>query len=422
MGISRPEDNKKKQLILFVGVIVGLVAVLVFGLWLSDPNKGEKSVVEKAREEEKVFVKNFGSKPQVSSKDLWVAKSEERLKNQSDKSKALESRSDRLEGEVAALKTLIKKMQDEEGERIAAPASGVEGNTALPPGPRNVGPDQAGVIFPPSPMQGDKGISQDKIVNTMVPPTPGSEKGQANGTMFHLSLSDEGEDGEDETPKNAEHFIPAGSFSTAIMLAGVDAPTGGLAQTNPSPVLFRLKEDARLPNFWRSEIQDCHVIGEAVGNMSSERAEIRLNKMSCVLSTGEVIEKKVKGWVTGEDGKAGVRGKVISKQGRLIAMSAFAGIFGGIGESVSQQNQIVQSTALGTVTTIDPKQALESGLATGFADSMQSIQQYYMERANETYPVIEVSAKRVVELVLSEGIDLGDVTINNNTRSAYNQY
>ncbi|MFX3849709.1 TraB/VirB10 family protein, partial [Streptococcus suis] len=85
------------------------------------------------------------------------------------------------------------------------------------------------------------------------------------------------------------------------------------------------------------------VTGAAHGDISSERAHIRLENMTCVLVSGEVIEEPIKGYVAGEDGKAGLRGRLVSKQGSLIAKSLLAGVASGIGSSISQQYQQVST-------------------------------------------------------------------------------
>lgn len=46
-----------------------------------------------------------------------------------------------------------------------------------------------------------------------------------------------------------------------------------------------------------------------------------------------VIEAKLDSYAVGEDGKAGVRGRVVSKQGQIIAKSLMAGFLGGVSEA-----------------------------------------------------------------------------------------
>ena len=91
------------------------------------------------------------------------------------------------------------------------------------------------------------------------------------------------------------------------MLAWV--PVLALAQRNPQPVLLRLMDNAVLPNQFRSKVKECFVVGAGYGDVSSERAYIRTESLSCITREGTAIDVPVKGYVAGEDGKAGMRGR-----------------------------------------------------------------------------------------------------------------
>jgi len=208
-------------------------------------------------------------------------------------------------------------------------------------------------------------------------------------------------------------FLPAGAFAKAVLLSGLDAPTGGLAKTNPQPVLLRLLDHGTLPNRFRSRVRECFVTAAGFGDLASERAYLRLEKLSCVLRDGTVLEVALKGFVAGEDGKAGLRGRVVSKQGQMIARSLVAGVAGGISSGIAQSFTSISTSALGNVQSIDPGNIAQYGVANGFGSALDRIAQWYLERANEVYPVLEVGAGRVVEVVLNEGLELGVDLLNN---------
>ena len=212
--------------------------------------------------------------------------------------------------------------------------------------------------------------------------------------------------------KNVKTYVPAGAFGRVTLLSGVDAPTGGLADSNPMPVLMKVRDKGTLANYFKTDLKECTVIGAAKGNLSSERVEIRLETITCILANGNVIEEPIKGYVAGEDGKAGFRGKVISKQGSIIAKAAMAGVAGGMGRAVQQQYQTVSSSALGTVTSIDPNKVFQSGAAQGFGNAMDKIAEFYISRANETYPIVELASERQGDLVLTAGVDFKIPHIN----------
>ena len=229
---------------------------------------------------------------------------------------------------------------------------------------------------------------------------PGSSTGAAAAPRHHV-----------------RHYLPAGSFARAVLLSGLDAPTGGVANTNPHPVLLKLSQNGTLPNRFRSRVKECFVTAAGYGDISSERAYLRLERLSCVLKTGEVVEAQVKGYVSGEDGKTGLRGRLVSKQGQIIAKSLLVGIAGGIGTGLAQSVTTRSTSALGAVQTVDPEKLLQYGLSQGASSALDKVADWYLQRANETYPIIEVDAGRKVDVILTEGVDLGADIVPQENRS-----
>jgi conjugal transfer pilus assembly protein TraB len=96
---------------------------------------------------------------------------------------------------------------------------------------------------------------------------------------------------------SAKDYVPSGTFVRALLLGGIDAPTGGQAQEDPYPVLLEVTDFAKLPNSFEYDFRRCRVIGSGYGDISSERAIIRLEKMSCVTEDELVFETRIKGFV-----------------------------------------------------------------------------------------------------------------------------
>lgn len=214
--------------------------------------------------------------------------------------------------------------------------------------------------------------------------------------------------------KNVErNFLPVG-FVRAELIGGLDAATGGQAQNDPQPVLFHLEDDAILPNGWRSKIRNCFVIGAGIGDLSSERAFIRLVTLSCVLHNGQAIEAKVVGSAFGEDGKNGLRGRLISKQGAVLANAAMASIASGIGKGFGNQGQTIAVSPLGTTTqqSKDADVVLRNSLAQGVGSAMDRLAQYWIDRADKMFPVIEVDASRKADLLFTKGVQLEGIPGN----------
>ena len=101
-------------------------------------------------------------------------------------------------------------------------------------------------------------------------------------------------------------------MARSVLLTGVDAPVGG----KPFPVLLALKEAFASPNSYQVPLKGCFALGKAEGNASSERADIQIVRMSCVLPDGKAFEQEITGYLVGEDGKQGIPGKLVDKEGQ----------------------------------------------------------------------------------------------------------
>ena len=149
---------------------------------------------------------------------------------------------------------------------------------------------------------------------------------------------------------------PGRSFSAAWM-----HPPAARRSAIPQPVLLRLADNAILPNQFRARVKECFIVGAGYGDVSSERAYIRTESLSCVTRDGTAIDVPVKGYVAGEDGKAGMRGRLVSKQGQILANALLAGVASGIGHAFTQSSTTLSVSPLGTTSTVDPGKQLEAG-------------------------------------------------------------
>lgn len=197
-------------------------------------------------------------------------------------------------------------------------------------------------------------------------------------------------------------FIPAGSFVRVAMLNGVDAPTGGQAQSNPLPMAFQVLDTANLANKYRLDIKDCRFIAAAWGDLSSERTFGRTESLTCIIN-GDTVEMAVKGTVIGEDGKAGMRGRLVTKQGQLLANALFAGALSGIGKAFQQSATTQSIGGAGVTQTIDPGQVGTAAIGGGVGGASTMLATYYLKAADKLFPVIETDGGRVVEILVTKG-------------------
>lgn len=226
-----------------------------------------------------------------------------------------------------------------------------------------------------------------------------------------------------------KEYLPAGSYAKAEIIEAVDASTGISAQSDPRPVLFRIKSDASSAQDDKKRItvaiKGCTVTGAASGDISSERVFVRLLKMSCK-KDDKVIETNVEGHAADSDGKAGIAGRVVSREGDLVTKSFLAGAVSGVGRGASQKfypsvNLTSGFTANNNMTS---KDIAGLGLSEGISQSSENIANFFLERAKQYEPVVSISAGKMVELVFISGVYLDGRIIPQNqpeTNSNNNQ-
>ena len=173
---------------------------------------------------------------------------------------------------------------------------------------------------------------------------------------------------------------------------------------NRKATLIRLSDTSILPNRYRADYRECFVVGAGYGDISSERAYLRTETLSCVRSDGTAMEVKIQGSIYGEDGHLGVRGRLVTKQGQMLANALMAGIVSGIGQGISTANTTYSTSALGQVATTSGSDAYKAGVGSGVGRALDRLAQYYIKLAEQTFPVIEVDAGREIDVVITHGV------------------
>lgn len=202
-------------------------------------------------------------------------------------------------------------------------------------------------------------------------------------------------------------FIPATSFVAGTLLNGLDAPTGGQGQSNPLPIVLHVNNLANLPNNRKANIKDCRFLGAAWGDLSSERMMARIESLSCIIN-GVSYEMPAKGYIIGEDGKSGMRGRLVSKKGKSIGLSFLAGVVGATGSAVQQSAGSTTSLGGLTSTRIDGGEVARAGLGGGVGKAGSALSDYYVRQAEMLFDVIEIDAGRRPEVLVTSSIQFPD--------------
>ncbi|WP_414039366.1 TraB/VirB10 family protein [Acidithiobacillus sp. M4-SHS-6] len=200
-------------------------------------------------------------------------------------------------------------------------------------------------------------------------------------------------------------YIPAGSFFPAVLLTGIEANTASSAQGNPEPVLMRIQRSAILPNGGKYRLSGCFVLGSATGSISARRADIRLTQLSCINKAHQmVLEAPIKGYAVDSDGKFGLRGTLVEREGSILEKSLLAGFASGLGSAMQGGMGTSYSGSFGTGQYFSGEgSALGSGMLGGVGNAMNQLAQFYLNQAKNIFPVIEVPPGRKITLVLVKG-------------------
>lgn len=398
---------KRRQYLLLGAVAAAIVAAALLSASLT----GSQDSGERPTKPKSTNILAPGS--QVDPRDAWRGQADAQLKTIEQRSREFSQRSSELEGQNKEMMERLRKLESRgltplPPPPVAAPAARPEFGPDLPGSEVAGGPQRLPPPPPPRPVTGAGPMSP-------AAPAPAGAPASPSG-IVSIALSDgaapkAGQPAADASKagvpvRDTRRYIPSGAFTRAILLGGLDAPTGGQAQRNPQPVLLRLVDNAVLPNHFRARIKECFVVGAGYGDVSAERAYIRTESLSCVMRDGTAIDVNVKGYVAGEDGKAGMRGTLVSKQGQILANALLAGIASGIGHAFQQNATTLSVSPLGTTGTVNPGQQFEAGFGTGVGRAMDRLAQYYINLAERVFPVVEIAAGRTVDVVLTQGIAL----------------
>jgi len=214
---------------------------------------------------------------------------------------------------------------------------------------------------------------------------------------------------------NPDNYVPSGTFVRAVVLGGADADASVNGQSkNNGVMLFKLLQPGTLPNGAHSHLQGCFVTASSYGDISSERAYVILDKLSCVLPDRPIIDKVVTGWAF-FGGKVGIKGQPLMRDNKVMQWAGISGALSGVA-SAAQYAQSVQSFgALGAASIVPSPNIGPYAAYGGASKAADVLSNYYVKRAEQYHPVIQVGSGNLVTIVFKDGFYLEpDVDKNRN--------
>ena len=230
-----------------------------------------------------------------------------------------------------------------------------------------------------------------------------------------------------DIPKSAKNYIPEGTYFTGHLLGGIAVSTGlNTPDENATPVSIKLigrfergkKETTNLSPLNKLQLENCRIMGSSYGDLSSERAIIRLEKLICE-QDGTYITSKIAGQIFGSDGLNGIKGTVIATNAKHIKNAAIGGLISGISSSAKGQDGSSMS-ASGIISTKSKgaKNLLSDGALTGASNAGDKIADYYLRQAESMSPVLTVPSGVRVNAQITKGFFVGEVSTHSKIKTA----
>lgn len=403
--VEKFEKNKKKQLLLSVTAFVGAVTIIIIGSTLLSSNKhNDKKEIElpnvkyidSVKIEKDAFKETYGN-------ELTILKKKQ---DQSDKM-------------ITELKRTLedgkkKEIDNRQKDNQSTPFLGGKNeilngmDIKIPP----LEEVEKSIINAKNDEKNYKETQiETKVENDLLIVDSSSNKDSEKDLANEVSKEKEKNE---KAKKEIKFTIPAGSFVKSILLNGLDAPTSGNAKEEPHPVVLRILDNAILPNRFKADIKECAVVAGGYGELSSDRAIIRAETLSCVGKDGSIYESEGNsiGFITGEDGKIGLSGRVVSKQGAILARTMAAGFIEGMGQVFKESSQTINTTGMGTTSTLDPNKATQIGIYGGVGEGAKKLSDYYLKLNDQMHPVVEINIGRKCDIIFIKQVVLKKIESN----------
>jgi len=375
------KDKLEKRKRLVVGTILGLLGISVAGSMLM----GLYSLIKTSQAQKETVKRQIQEESKVIPKEDWKLIVETRINDLENKLSSIEKTLQEINKKLQERNYKTQKTVDSKEKTTHVPEKEV-----LPPIKIKLDeiPKPSRAEVPPPIELNRKNYSQRKEPPQFEEFVQEDKKGV--------------EKKKEEKEKQVSIYIPMG-FSKALLLNGVDAPTLAYGRQNPHPVLMLLLDKTILANNKKLDLKGCFVMGTAFGELSSERAYIKLSRISCIDEKGKIYQKKIDGVVIDADGKTGLKGRLVSKFGSVLAKQFMAGILEGISRILQASYTTVQISPIGTTSTINPEDITKVSIASGFGSAARKLADFYISLAKEYFPVIEVQAGRRVTVFFYGG-------------------
>lgn len=409
----------RQRVFVFVG---GAFAILIFVgvmIVISPPTSSPKKTQNPS--EKRHVLKFEGPASRAPREEVWARRMESEAAAIKEEKKALEGKLEVMSKEVSVLKDLIEKSLSMDPYTDAD----IEKEGAVPtkptPSSRQMSSEDVDPTLPTIKAETFPLVSADESSGTRISHgrgemansyDPYQERGVPED-FKHIAVLKRKHTKQDA--QIVEGHIPGGSRVKGVMLSGLAVNTSTNSQSDPHPVIIRLRDDFKIPRGFSAPLKNAVVIGKCHGERSSERAFCILETISYMEPSGEFVEEKIEGWVFAEDGRYGIKGEIIDRADALLRDSFLAGLASGMSSffQSSTTSSVFPVSPFGQTNALKTPDMLKAGTANGVGQAMDRLAKYYIDTAEKMSPVLLINPGRRVDIVLKTKFDM--------RKSAYRQ-
>lgn len=172
-----------------------------------------------------------------------------------------------------------------------------------------------------NPQKPNNGVNSNEVpsfnLNTKKDDYEYVEIGQGSSSININTLEKKEED------KQIKEFYLSGGFAVATLLTGGNFNTLSDGEKDTIPVTLSIDSKLKAPNNEEMDLRECFVRGAGKADFTSQTAEVTLTNIQCNLldSKGNhyKISQNIVGWLWDENGEYGAKGRLITKEGEIIA-------------------------------------------------------------------------------------------------------
>jgi conjugal transfer pilus assembly protein TraB len=399
-GVAAPKNSTKRWIVIGSCLAIAGIAASSFFSSPPAPPPAKKKPTEL-----------LDTTPKDLDQRSWQANSQSDIKRLQDRLNNLETENKRLSTQVSTMSDASKAQTTPATPQVPGmvPPPNQPGATptgtypaSIPPPPKvlePVTPPKSDLALPPADLQ--SAPSQEPQVFKPEKKTAGAVGATVNGVVDGVKATVQYR----KNPNSG--LLVAGAFAPVALLNGLDAGTAATSQSNPQPVLMQIQDNATLPGSAKYTVKSCFALGSAYGDLSAERVYVRMATLSCVDKASRlVMTSKIQGYLVDSDGKLGLRGILVDRQGARLGKALLAGFASGLSNALGSAQGVTSSNSLGVTTSLTGADALRSSGLSGASTATSQLAQFYLKEAESIFPVITVDTGRTATLVFSDSVAL----------------